>query len=123
MRGDDDYRSNVTIKRGGPQHVGTGQRGTSLITVGKRVGLRHRCGEGLIQIAGHRVAEPCDGHPSTVSVGQPRNRKVLVGSRFALPGEDQRYATAARDARKISIGMGRRSRQVTAIGRLPSCLT
>lgn len=33
------------------------------------------------------------------------------------------YATAARDAKKISIGIGLRSRQVTAIGRLPSWLT
>ena len=43
--------------------------------------------------------------------------------RFPTYSDDDTYATAARDAKKISIGIGRRSFQVTAIGRLPSCLT
>ncbi|CAN1558916.1 hypothetical protein MCEMIE22_02564 [Mycobacteriaceae bacterium] len=33
------------------------------------------------------------------------------------------YSTAAHDAKKISIGIVLCSRQVTAIGRLPSCVT
>lgn len=51
--------------------------------------------------------------------GLPPKRGTATSKR---PGPRD-YATAARDARKISIGIGRRSRQVTAIGRLPSCLT
>jgi hypothetical protein len=45
-----------------------------------------------------------------------RPRWVRRNPRFA-------YATAAREAKKISIGIALCSRQVTAIGRLPSWVT
>ena len=54
-------------------------------------------------------------------VGQGRDRIGL--SKAGIQRAKPSYATAARDAKKISIGIVLCSRQVTAIGRLPSWVT
>jgi hypothetical protein len=53
----------------------------------------------------------------------PARRSTRLASNFTDGMAVRAYATAAREAINTSVGMERRSRQVIAIGRSPSCET